>query len=81
MSDDAKKHLPGTGRGVLRMHSNAFGLCNAPATFQRMMERCMGEINLCHCLIYPDDIVIFSANVDDHIRRLDALFVQCLCAM
>ena len=30
----------------------------------------MGEMNLRDCLINYDDIVIFSANVDDHIRRL-----------
>ena len=34
----------------------------------------MGEMYLCDCLIFLDDIVIFSANVDDHTRRLDAVF-------
>ena len=36
-----------------------FGLCNAPATFQRLMERSMGVMNLRDCLIYLDDIVVF----------------------
>ena len=34
-----------------------FGLCNAPATFQRLMQNCLGELNLIYCLIYLDDIV------------------------
>ena len=51
-----------------------FGLCNAPATFQRLMERCVGELNHKECLIYLDDIIIYSADIDSHLERLDAVF-------
>ena len=37
-----------------------FGLCNALATFQRLMQNCMGELNFVYCLIYLDDLIVFS---------------------
>ena len=37
----------------------AFGFTYAPATFQRLMERTMGELNLRECLMFLDDILIF----------------------
>ena len=51
-----------------------FGLTNAPATFQRLMESCLGELHLDWCIIYLDDIIIFSKNLDDHITRLEGVF-------
>ena len=54
-----------------------FGLTNAPATFQRLMESCLGELHLEWCIIYLDDIIIFSKNPDDHLIRLRGVF-ECL---
>ena len=51
-----------------------FGLTNAPATFQRLMESCLGELHLDWCIIYLDDIIIFSKTPDDHITRLKGVF-------
>ena len=51
-----------------------FGLTNAPATFQRLMESCLGELHLEWCIIYLDDIIIFSKTPDDHIIRLEGVF-------
>ena len=53
-----------------------FGLCNAPATFQRLMEKCMGELHLRECLIFIDDILIFSKTFEEHIQRLEAVFAR-----
>ena len=36
-----------------------FGLCNAPVTFQRLMQNCLGKLNLIYCLIYLDNIIVF----------------------
>ena len=60
--------------GFFECNRMAFGLTNAPATFQRLMERCMGELNLKECLIFLDDILIFSATFEEHIKRLDSVF-------
>ena len=51
-----------------------FGLTNAPATFQRLMESCLGDLHLNWCIIYLDDIIIFSKNPDEHITRLKGVF-------
>ena len=51
-----------------------FWLCNAPATVQRLMERVMGDINLRDCLIYLDDITIFSSTFEERMKRLAAVF-------
>ena len=39
-----------------------FKLVNAPATFQRLMETCLGDLQLTQCLIYLKDIIVFSKN-------------------
>ena len=49
-------------------------LTNAPATFQRLMETCLGDLNLHWYIIYLDDIVIFSIDLASHLKRLEAVF-------
>ncbi|MCG8094292.1 MAG: DDE-type integrase/transposase/recombinase [Candidatus Thiodiazotropha endolucinida] len=62
--------------GFFECNRMAFGLTNAPSTFQRLMERCMGDLHLKECLIYLDDIIIFSKTFDEHITRLQNVFKQ-----
>ena len=49
------------------------GLCNAPATFQRLMQRALGELMWTCCMAYLDDILIFSRTFEDHIRDVKAV--------
>ena len=51
-----------------------FVLTNAPATFQRMMESCLGDLHLNWCIIYLDDIIFFSWTPEEHVHRLKAVF-------
>ena len=51
-----------------------FGLTNAPATFQRLMESCLGELHLNWCIIYLDDIIVFSTTPAGHLKRLRGVF-------
>ena len=51
-----------------------FRLTNAPTTFQRLMESCLGDLHLKYCIIYLDDIIIFSKTPEDHIEQLKRVF-------
>ena len=51
-----------------------FGLTIAPVTFQRLMENCLGDLNFHWCIIYLDDIMIFSKDPVSHLERLKAVF-------
>ena len=51
-----------------------FGLTNAPATFQRLMESCLGELHQNWCIIYLNDIIVFSQTPEEHLVRLQILF-------
>ena len=50
-----------------------YGLCNAPATFQCLMQNCLGELNLTYALIYLDDVIIYSKTKEEHLVRLRAM--------
>ena len=51
-----------------------FGLTNAPATFQRLMENYLGDLHLNWCIIYLNDIIIYSKTPEEHVKRLEAVF-------
>ncbi|KAK7906795.1 hypothetical protein WMY93_015407 [Mugilogobius chulae] len=46
------------------------GVTNTPSTFQRLMEKCMGDLNLKEVLVFLDDIIIFSDTLEEHEKRL-----------
>ena len=57
-----------------------FGATNAPATFQRLMHNCLGDLNMTWCVVYLDDIIVFCDNPKDHIVRLEAVFKKLATA-
>ena len=47
-----------------------FGLCNSPASFQRMMDIVLSWLKWNTCLIYLDDVVVFAKTLEEHLDRL-----------
>ena len=58
-------------RGMYRYRTMPFGLCNAGATFQRLMDIVMSGLHLDICLVYLDDIVVFAKTAEEHLQRLE----------
>lgn len=48
-----------------------FGLCNAPATFQRLIDSILMGIKGEEALVYLDDIIVFSSTIEQHAERLN----------
>lgn len=46
------------------------GITGAPATFQRLMEKAVGDMNLLQVLVYLDDLIIFGRTLEEHEERL-----------
>ncbi|XP_028298451.1 uncharacterized protein LOC114460741 [Gouania willdenowi] len=59
--------------GLFEFNRMPFGLCNAPSTFQRLMERMFGSQHCQSLLLYLDDVVVYSTSIDDHLQRLGAV--------
>ena len=51
-----------------------FGLCNAPATFQRLMNSALSGLHGNSCLVYLDDVIIMGNTFKDHLRNLRYVF-------
>ncbi len=59
-----------TRQGLFRFTVMPFGLCNAPATFERLMELVLKDLNWKVCLIYLDDIIVYGAGFYPALERL-----------
>ena len=47
-----------------------FRLYNVPVTFQHLMQNTLGELNLTHCVIYLDDVIVFGHTEEEHLKHL-----------
>ena len=79
MDDASKQYTAFTlgSMGLYECKSMPFGLCNALPTFQRLMQNCLGELNLTYCLIYLDDVIVFLEMPEEHLLRMRVVF-NCL---
>ena len=79
MEEESKQYTTFTlgSMGLYECESMPFRLCNTPPTFQRLMQNCLGELNLTYCLIYLDDVIVFSEMPEEHLQRMHVVF-DCL---
>lgn len=71
---DHQKTAFTTPMGLYEFDRMPFGLCNALAMFQRLMQRCLGSMMHDILLIYLDDVVVFSPDFDSHLSHLEQVF-------
>ena len=53
-----------------------FGLCNAPATYQCLMQNTLGELNLTYCIIYLDDMIVYGHTEEEQLEHL-RIVLEC----
>ena len=75
-SEDREKTAFITPMGLYEYVRMPFGLCGAPATFKRLMQRCVGDLVYQLLFIYLDDICIYSKTFAEHLKHLDIVFTR-----
>ena len=63
-----------THSGLFQFKVMPFGLCNAPATFERLMDRVLQRLRWSRCLVYLDDIISFGTTFLDALDNLTLIF-------
>ena len=75
MAEESRQYTTFTvgSMGVYEFLHMPYRLCNAPAMFQRLMQNCLGKLNLTYALIYLDDMIVYSKTEEEHLVRLRAV--------
>ena len=76
-NQDLEKTAFCTPDGLFEFNVMPFGLCNAPATFQRLMDAVLAGLQWNSCLVYLDDVVIPGKDLDDHLHNIRVV-LECL---
>ena len=75
-ADKYKKAFRTSNGQFYEFNQVLFGLCNAPATFSRLMDCMLTGLNWEMCLFYLDDDTVFSKMWKEHLQRLEGVS-QC----
>ncbi|GFX79068.1 retrovirus-related Pol polyprotein from transposon 17.6 [Trichonephila clavipes] len=67
---DKEKTAFTTGQELWQFKVIPFGLCNAPATFERLIETVLGGLSYEACLVYLDDIIIVGRSFEEHLKNI-----------
>lgn len=73
-AEDVAKTAFSTEQGHYHFLRMPFGLKNAPSTFQRVMDNVLRGVQNESCLVYLDDIIVYSVSLQEHIERLREIF-------
>ena len=65
-----------THTGIYHWLFMPFGLTNPPATFQRALDIILSGVNWQLCLVYLDDVIIFSAFAEHHVKDADVVLTR-----
>ena len=71
---DCPKTAFTTTEGLFKFKVMPFGLCNALATFQWLMDLVLAGLQWAQCLVYIDDVVVVGRTFDKHLQNLKAVF-------
>ena len=71
---DKEKTAFSGGSGLYHFTVMPFELCNAPATFERLMEMVLRELTWKTCLVYLDDIMVMGKTFEEHLTNLEEVF-------
>ena len=63
-----------TSEDLFEFNVMPFGLCNAPATFQRLMDLILAGLSWSQCLVYIDDLMVLGDTFTSHLKILQAVF-------
>ena len=74
--EDKEKTAFSIGKGLWQFTIMPFGLCNAPATFERLMEKVLRNLLSKICLVYLDDVIIFGKSFTEMINNLKIVFLR-----
>jgi len=66
----------GKYKGVWEWNRLPFGLKNAPAAFQHLMDIILNEYIGQFLLVYIDDLIVYASNIDQHLQRLDIILCK-----
>jgi hypothetical protein len=72
--DDKEKTAFSTGQGLWQFAVMPFSLCNAPGTFERLMETVLRGFTYDSCLVYLDDLIVIRRTFNEHLTNLPKYF-------
>eukprot|EP00794_Sanderia_malayensis_P020856 gene20856-22901_t len=74
--EDREKTAFSVPHGKFEFNVTPYGLCNAGASYQRLMDICLSRLPADQVFAYMDDIVIFTPDFDSHLHQLETVFTR-----